>query len=123
MGKLSDIKKAADDRAKVAKQKQDAKRAAAVMEQINAERRFKLAIVRGDLLVNWFTQGMKKEKSGYITFINGVPENTLVLGVDYEIQYGAFVFLLGSLDFDPTPEGEKPETLQINVKYDMDAGQ
>lgn len=120
MGKISDIKKAAEAKAKVTKQKQDAKRAAEVMKQISQERRYKLAVVRGDLVVNWFINGMKKAKSGYISFVNGAPEDTVVLGVDYQIEYGAFVFLLGSMEFDSVPEGEKPETLMISVRYDMD---
>lgn len=87
-----------------------------VQQQIMDERRLRMAYVRADLLLNWFANGMQRPNSGFITFIEGIPENTLLLGVDYSLEMGGFKFLLGSLDFEPTPEGEYPKPLNITVR-------
>lgn len=89
-------------------------------ERIKSERRFKLAYVSGDMVLNWFTVGIGQPITPERTYIKGVPKNTLVLGVDYETQHGAFVFLLGNSNFKPVPVGEYPPTLNIYTKVVSD---
>lgn len=116
MGKLDKIKAAANARAEATKNKQDQKRANETITRIHEERRYKVAYVRGDFLLHWFSAGIQQPTDNYITIVDGVDKNTLVLGVDYEPQLAAFVFLLGNLEFDQVPEGEKPEALKIKIK-------
>jgi hypothetical protein len=116
MGKLDKLKAAANAKAQGVKNKQDQKRAAEVMKKIYDERRIKTAFVRGDFLLHWFKKGINQPSDDYITIVDGIPEDVLVLGVDYEAQVAAFVFVLGSLDFEPVPEGEVPESLKIKIK-------
>lgn len=116
MGKLDKIKAAANAKAEGVKNKQDQKRAAEVIERIHSERRYKTAYVRGDFLLHWFSAGIQQPTDNYITIVDGAPKNVLVLGVDYEPQVAAFVFLLGSLEFDPVEENVKPEALHIKIK-------
>lgn len=91
-------------------------KAKATQQKIMDERRLRMAYVRGDLLLNWFANGMELQNSGYITFIEGIPENTMLLGVDYSLEMNGFKFLLGSLEFDKVPEGEYPKPLNITVR-------
>lgn len=91
-------------------------RAKETQQKIMDERRLRMAYVRGDLLLNWFANGLNKPETGFITYINGIPENTLLLGVDYSLEMGGFKFLLGSLEFDEVPEGEYPKPLNINIR-------
>ena len=99
-------------------------RANDTQKQIIDERRLRMAYVRGDLLINWFKNGMDQPTKGFITFIEGIPENTLLLGVDYHIEMAGFKFLLGSLEFDKVPEGQYPEALNITIRQfnDSEAG-
>lgn len=115
MGKINDIKAAAAARGKLAKVKQDMARAKEVAQQLHDERRFKLAYVSGDMVLNWFTHGMGKPLDPGKTYIQDVPENTILMGVDYDQQRGAFVFLLGHLDFEPVEAGIIPPVLNIKV--------
>ena len=97
-------------------------RAAEIYKKIKDERRFKLAYISGDQMVAMFARGIGQPVSNEITRIEGVPGNTLVLGVDYEIEYGAFCFLLGNLEFEPLEENVRPEALKLHTTVDMDAG-
>ena len=90
------------------------------VEKIQQERRFKLAYVTGDAVLGWFTYNIGEPVSNERTYIKGVPKHTVVLGVDYETQHGAFVFLLGNMNFAPVPMGEYPPTLNIYTKVVLD---
>lgn len=92
------------------------KRANETQQKILDERRLRMAYVRGDVLLNWFANGMERPSNGYITFIEGIPENTILLGVDYSLEMGGFKFLLGSLEFKQVPEGEYPKPLNITIR-------
>lgn len=120
MSKLGDIKAAANARGKMVEAQQAMKKAKEVAQRIHDERRFKLAYVSGDMVLNWFTHGMGKPLDPGKTFIMGVPENTILMGVDYDTQRGAFVFLLGHTDFEALDQGIMPEALNIKVT-DRDA--
>lgn len=98
------------------KKQAEMEKAKATQQKIMDERRLRMAYVRGDLLLNWFANGMERPAKGFITFIDGIPENTLLLGVDYHIEMNGFKFLLGSLEFEPVPEGEYPKPLNITVR-------
>ena len=97
-------------------EQREMERAKETQQKIMDERRLRMAYVRGDLLLNWFANGMNKPQSGFITYIEGIPENTLLLGVDYSLEMGGFKFLLGSLEFKPVPEGEYPKPLNISIR-------
>jgi hypothetical protein len=97
-------------------------RANETIKQIMDERRLRMAYVRADLLLNWFANGMERPEKGFITYIDDVPANTILLGVDYHIETGGFKFLLGNLEFDPVPEGEYPKPLTISIRQ-FDNGQ
>ena len=103
-------------------QQREMERAAEIYKKIKDERRFKLAYISGDQMVAMFARGIGQPVSNEITRIEGVPGNTLVLGVDYEIEYGAFCFLLGNLEFEPLEENVRPEALKLHTTVDMDAG-
>lgn len=90
-------------------------RTAEVQQKIMDERRFRLAYVHGDQVVNWF-RAKTGEPISEVTTIEGIPDNTLVLGVDYELEYGAFAFLLGNLAFEPLEQGIKPEILKLYTR-------
>lgn len=91
-------------------------RAAEVYKKIKTERRFKLAYVSGDQVLAWFTRETGKPITPETAHIVGVPENTLVMGVDYELEYGAFCFLLGNLEFESVEENVRPAGLTLSVK-------
>lgn len=97
-------------------EQREMERAKETQQKIMDERRLRMAYVRGDLLLNWFANGMNKPQSGFIIYIEGIPENTLLLGVDYSLEMGGFKFLLGSLEFTPVPEGEYPKPLNISIR-------
>lgn len=88
-------------------------RAAEVVSQIKAERRFKLAYISGDVMLAMLAYKTGKPFGNEVTSIKGIPDNAILMGVDYDIQYGAFVFLIGSLEFDSVPEHERPEGLTL----------
>lgn len=116
MGKLDDIKKKANARAEGIKNKQAQKQAAETVKRIHDERRYKAAYVRGDFLLHWFSAGIQQPTDNYITMVDGVPADALVLGVDYVPASAAFMFLIGSLEFEPVPEGLQPEAVKIKIK-------
>lgn len=87
--------------------------AAGIYQQIKDERRFKLAYISGDMILALLAREIGKPITPEVTRIKGVPDNTLLMGVDYDIQYGAFVFLLGNLEFESLPEGERPAGLTL----------
>jgi hypothetical protein len=91
-------------------------RAAELLKQIRDERRIKVAYIREDILLNWFATGMEHQASGFITFVEGIPKDAICLGVDWALEFGAFKFLVGSVDFDSVPEGQQPPTLNISVR-------
>lgn len=103
-------------------QQREMERAAEVYKKIKEERRFKLAYVSGDVMLAMLSREIGKPINNEVTTIKGVPDNTLLLGVDYEIEYGAFCFLLGNLDFEPLEENIRPEALHLYTQIDMDAG-
>lgn len=103
-------------------QQREMERAAEVYKQIKEERRFKLAYISGDNILGMFTRFTGKPINNEIISIKGVPDNTLVLGVDYETEYGAFCFLLGNLEFESVAENVRPEALTLHTQIDMDAG-
>lgn len=100
----------------MAKMKSDEQVAMDVLRQIKDERRYKLAYVSGDSILELLARGIGKPIVDGETIIKGVPDNAVLLGIDYEIEYAAFVFLIGSLDFDTVPEGERPEGLTLYVR-------
>ena len=87
-----------------------------LLKQIRDERRIKTVHLREDLLINWFATGLQKPTSGFITVVEGVPNPVFVMGVDYDMQYGAFRFLLGSMEFDKVPEGQYAPALNLSIK-------
>lgn len=87
-----------------------------IYDQIKQGRHFKLAYVSGDMVLNWFTYGIGQPTSE-ISSIKGVPDGTIVMGVDYDIEYAAFVFLLGNLEFESLEMGVRPEILNITTKW------
>ena len=91
-------------------------RAAETLKQIRDERRIKVAMVREDVLLNWFASGMERPTSGFITFIEGIPKDAICMGVDWALEYGAFKFLIGSLTFDPVPEGQYAPAVNITIR-------
>lgn len=97
-------------------EQREMERAKETQTKIMDERRLRMAYVRGDVLLNWFSNGMTQPGNGYITFIDGVPDNTILMGVDYSLEMGGFKFLLGSLEFEPVPEGEYPKPLTITIR-------
>ncbi len=103
-------------------QQREMERAAEIYKQIKDERRFKLAYVSGDVMLGMLARGIGQPINNEITTIKGVPDNTLLLGVDYEIEYGAFCFLLGNLEFESLEENIRPEALPLHTQIDMDAG-
>lgn len=96
--------------------------AAKTQKKIMDERRLRMAYVRGDILLNWFKNGITAPQTGFITFVEGIPDDVLLLGVDYSLEMGGFKFLLGSLEFEPVPEGEYPQPLPISIRqFDNEA--
>lgn len=106
----------------MASQKQQMEQAAKIFEQIKKERRFKLAYIDGDQMLNMFAHAIGRPYGKEMTSIEGVPDNTLLMGVDYELEYGAFCFLLGNLEFEPLAENIRPAALNIKTTVNMDAG-
>lgn len=103
-------------------QQREMERAAEIFNQIKKERRFKLAYIDGDQMLNMFAHAIGRPYGKEMTQIEGVPDNTLLMGVDYELEYGAFCFLLGNLEFEPLEENIRPEALKIKTTVNMDAG-
>lgn len=93
-----------------------AEQADKLLKQIRQERRIKTCHIREDLLINWFATGLQQPTSGFITIVEGVPKPVFVMGVDYDMQYGAFRFLLGSMEFDAVPEGQYAPALNLSIK-------
>jgi len=91
-------------------------RAAETVKQIRDERRIKAAYIREDLLLNWFASGMEHQTGGFITFIEGIPKSAICMGVDWALEFGAFKFLIGSLEFDKVPEGQQAPTVNITIR-------
>lgn len=91
-------------------------RAAEIYKKIKDGRHFKLAYVSGDQVLAWFTREIGKPVTPETASITGVPENTLVMGVDYELEYGAFCFLLGNLEFESVTENVRPAGLTLSIK-------
>lgn len=94
-------------------QQREMQRASDTLNTIRDERRFKLAYVSGDIMLALLAREIGKPITPEQTRIKGVPDNTLLLGVDYELEYGAFCFLLGNLEFEPLDEGIRPEALTL----------
>lgn len=93
-----------------------AEKADKLLKQIRQERRIKTVFLREDLLINWFATGLEKPTSGFISVVEGIPKHTFVMGVEFNMQYGAFMFLLGSMEFEPVPEGQYAPALNIIIK-------
>lgn len=102
--------------AKITQELEQQARAAKIVKRIKEERRIKTVFIREDILLNWFANGLKQPTGGFITAVEGIPDNAIPMGVEWRQEYGAFCFLLGSLEFDSVPEGQYAPALNILVK-------